>query len=399
MPAEHAVSARVRAIEESVTLAVSSRAKELRAAGEPVIGFGAGEPDFPSPEHVVRAAQEAAAEPAMHRYSPTGGLPDLREAIVDKTRRDSGLELTTAQVLVTNGGKQALYEVFQSLLDPGDEAILPAPYWVTYPEQIRTAGAEPVVVETEASSDFKVSVDQLDEAVSERTKLLVFVSPSNPTGSVYTPEEAATIGRWAAEHDLWVVTDEIYEHLVYGETTLASMPVIAPSVADRCVIVNGVAKTYAMTGWRVGWIAGPDEIVSAATRLQSHLTSNVSNVSQRAALAALTGPQDRVEEMRRAFDRRRHLAVERLTAMDGVVCPEPRGAFYVFPDVSGVLGREIGGRHVETTLDLADALLDAAKVAVVPGEGFGAPGCLRLSYALSDEDLEEGLDRIADALS
>jgi aspartate aminotransferase len=399
MPAEHAVSARVRAIEESVTLAVSSRAKELRAAGEPVIGFGAGEPDFPSPEHVVRAAQEAAAEPAMHRYSPTGGLPDLREAIVDKTRRDSGLELTTAQVLVTNGGKQALYEVFQSLLDPGDEAILPAPYWVTYPEQIRTAGAEPVVVETEASSDFKVSVDQLDEAVSERTKLLVFVSPSNPTGSVYTPEEVATIGRWAAEHDLWVVTDEIYEHLVYGETTFASMPVIAPSVADRCVIVNGVAKTYAMTGWRVGWIAGPDEIVSAATRLQSHLTSNVSNVSQRAALAALTGPQDRVEEMRRAFDRRRHLAVERLTAMDGVVCPEPRGAFYVFPDVSGVLGREIGGRHVETTLDLADALLDAAKVAVVPGEGFGAPGCLRLSYALSDEDLEEGLDRIADALS
>jgi aspartate aminotransferase len=395
---EAALSARARAIEESVTLAVSARAKELRSAGEPVIGFGAGEPDFPSPDHVVEAAQRAASDPATHRYSPTAGLPELRDAIVDKTRRDTGLEVGRAQVLVSNGGKHALHGVFQTLLDPGDEVLITAPYWVSYPEQIRLAGAEPVVVETTTESGFKASVDELEAALTERTKLLLFVSPSNPTGAVYDPEEVAEVGRWAAERGLWVLTDEIYEHLVYGSAEFASMPVVAPEIAERCVVANGVAKTYAMTGWRVGWIAGPEGVVAAATRIQSHVTSNVCNVAQHAALAALTGPQDRVAEMRATFDRRRKTAVEQLRRIDGVTCPEPLGAFYVFPDVSGVLGRDIGGSSPGSTLDLAEALLETAKVAVVPGEGFGAPGCVRLSYALGDDDLEEGLSRLVDTL-
>ncbi len=396
---EHAVSARAREIEESVTLAVSARAKELRAAGEPVVGFGAGEPDFPSPAHVVEAAQRAAADPDNHHYSPAGGLPQLKQAIVDKTARDSGLELTPRQVLVSNGGKQSLYLAFQALLDPGDEVIVVAPYWVTYPEQIRLAGATPVVVQTDAASGFRTTVDDLDRAWTERTALLLFVSPSNPTGAVYHPDEVAAIGAWAADRGIWVLTDEIYEHLVYGDAESSSMPVVAPEIAERCIVANGVAKTYAMTGWRVGWIVGPDEVIAAATRIQSHLSSNVCNVAQHAALAALTGPQDRVGQMRAAFDRRRRLTVKRLGEIDGVECPEPHGAFYAFPDVSGVLGRELGGRHVDTSLDLAGALLDTVQVALVPGEGFGAPGCVRISYALSDEELTVGLDRLVDALA
>ncbi|MDQ3932939.1 MAG: pyridoxal phosphate-dependent aminotransferase [Actinomycetota bacterium] len=374
------------------------KAKGLRAAGEPVIGFGAGEPDFPTPDHIVVAAQQAASDPAAHHYSPASGLPELREAIVEKTRRDSGLELTIDQVLVTNGGKHALYEVFQTLLGPGDEALLPAPYWVSYPEQIRLAGAEPVIVPTAADAGYRVSIDQLEALLTERTKLLVFVSPSNPTGAVYPPHEVVAVGRWAAERGLWVVTDEIYEHLIYGDAEFASMPVVAPEVAGRCVVVNGVAKTYAMTGWRVGWLIGPREVVAAATRIQSHLTSNVCNVAQRAALAALTGPQQCVEDMRQAFDRRRQLTVERVSSIEGVVCPEPFGAFYAFPDCSGVLSRHLAGRRVHSAFDLADTLLDVAKVAVVPGDPFGGPGCLRISYALGDDDLADGLDRIAKAL-
>ncbi|MDP8929489.1 MAG: pyridoxal phosphate-dependent aminotransferase [Actinomycetota bacterium] len=392
------LSDRVRRIQESATLAVSMKAKGLKAAGEPVIGFGAGEPDFPTPDHIVVAAQQAATDPVAHHYSPASGLPELREAIVHKTRRDSGLQLTLDQVLVTNGGKQALYEVFQTLLGPGDEALLPAPYWVSYPEQIRLAGAEPVVVPTAAASGYRVSVDQLEALLTERTKLLVFVSPSNPTGAVYPPKEVAAVGRWAAKRGLWVVTDEIYEHLVYGDAEFASMPVVAPELADRCVVVNGVAKSYAMTGWRVGWLAGPREVVAAATRIQSHLTSNVCNVAQRAALAALTGPQQCVEDMRMTFDRRRQLTVERVSSIGGVVCPEPFGAFYAFPDCSAVLGRHLAGRRIDSAFDLADALLEVAKVAVVPGDPFGGPGCLRISYALGDGDLADGLDRIAKAL-
>lgn len=389
------LSGRVSRIEPSATLAVSQKAKALKAAGEQVIGFGAGEPDFPTPANVVAAAQRAAADRSMHGYTPAGGLPDLRAAIVEKTARDTGYEANLDQVVVTNGGKQALYEVFQALLDPGDEVLLPAPYWVSYPEQIRLAGGTPVVVQTGAEDGFTTSVEQLERHRTDRTKVLLFVSPSNPTGAVYDPEAVEAIGRWAADNGLWVVTDEIYEHLVYGDAVFTSMPVAVPDLRDRCVIVNGVAKTYAMTGWRVGWAVGPADVAGAVTSIQSHLSSNVCNVAQAAALEALSGPQDVVATMREAFDRRRKLTVERLRAVDGVVCPEPRGAFYAFPDVSGVLGRSIGGTTVDSTVALAATLLEEAKVAVVPGEGFGAPGCVRISYALSDDDLEEGLDRIA----
>ncbi len=335
----------------------------------------------------------------MHRYSPAAGLPELREAIADKTRKDSGYEVTADHVLVANGGKHALYTVFQALLDPGDQVLLPSPYWVSYPEQIRLAGAEPVVIKTDAASGFRATVEQLEAAVTDRTRALVFVSPSNPTGAVYPPGEVATIGAWAAMRGIWVVSDEIYQHLVYGDAAFASMPVVAPEVADRCVVVNGVTKSYAMTGWRVGWLVASPEVVAAAGRLQSHLTSNVCNVAQAAALAALTGPQECVEEMRQVLDRRRQVMVKGLLGIPGVVCPEPHGAFYAFPDVSTLLDGEVGGRKVATTLQLADALLDTVKVAVVPGDGFGAPGCIRLSYTLGDGDLTLGLERLASVLA
>lgn len=394
------VSARVRAIPESPTLAVSAKAKALRAAGEPVIGFGAGEPDFPTPRNIVEAAQRAAADPVNHRYSPAAGLPDLRAAIARKAMADApGLEVDASMVTVTNGGKHALFQLFLSLLDPGDEVLVPAPYWVSYPEMVRFAGAAPVIVQTDVDSGFRASVEQLEAARTERTKALVFVSPSNPTGAVYPREEVAAIGAWAAEHGIWVVTDEIYQHLVYGDATFTSLPVVAPEAAERTVIVNGVAKSYAMTGWRVGWTIAPHPLARATATLQSQSTSNVNNVAQHAALEALTGPQDQVEVMRAAFDRRRKLAVELLRAMPGVQVAEPEGAFYVFPDFSGVLDRTIGGVEVTTSLGLADVLLERAKVALVPGEAFGAPGSARISYALSDEDLEEGLTRIRSALA
>ncbi|HET8971027.1 MAG TPA: pyridoxal phosphate-dependent aminotransferase [Candidatus Nanopelagicales bacterium] len=388
-------SARVGAITESATLAVDARAKALQAAGRPVIGFGAGEPDFPTPDYVVAAAAAACHEPRWHRYTPAAGLPELREAVAAKTLRDSGYRVEPAQVLITNGGKQALFNAFATLLDPGDEVLLPAPYWTTYPESIRLAGGVPVDIATDETTGYRVSVDQLDAAVTARTKVLVFVSPSNPTGAVYPPEDVAAIGRWALERGLWVVTDEIYEHLVYGDAQFASMPALVPELADRCVVVNGVAKTYAMTGWRVGWLLGPADVVKAASNLQSHATSNVANVSQVAALAAVSGDLSAVAEMRAAFDRRRRTITSILAGIDGVTCPLPEGAFYVFPSVKGVLGRDIGGRTATTSAELAALILDQAEVAVVPGEAFGAPGYLRLSYALGDDALAEGATRIA----
>jgi aspartate/methionine/tyrosine aminotransferase len=388
------LSRRVAGIQESATLAVDAKAKALKAAGRPVIGFGAGEPDFPTPDYIVAAAEAACRDPRNHRYSPTGGLPELREAIAAKTARDSGLQVTSAQVLVTNGGKQALYETFAALLGPGDEALLPAPYWTTYPESIRLAGGVPVVVATDEASGYLATVEQLEAALTPRTKLLVFVSPSNPTGAVYPPEEVARIGRWAVDRGLWVVTDEIYEHLVYGDATFTSMPVAVPELADRCVVVNGVAKTYAMTGWRVGWLIGPRDVVDAATNLQSHATSNVANVSQVAALAALRGDLSAVAAMRLAFDRRRQTIVRLLREIPGVTCPEPMGAFYAYPSVKGLLGREIRGRRPETSAQLCELVLEEAEVAMVPGEAFGTPGYVRLSYALGDEDLAEGVGRL-----
>ncbi|MGN6635240.1 MAG: pyridoxal phosphate-dependent aminotransferase, partial [Oryzihumus sp.] len=373
------ISRRIGAIAESATLAVDAKAKALKAEGRPVIGFGAGEPDFPTPDYIVEAAVAAAHDPANHRYTPAGGLPDLKKAIVAKTARDSGYAVTPEQVLVTNGGKQAVYNTFATLLDPGDEVLLPAPYWTTYPEAIKLAGGTPVEVFAGEDQGYLVTVEQLEAARTPQTKVLLFCSPSNPTGAVYPPEQVRAIGEWALEHGIWVVTDEIYEHLTYDGVRSASMPVEVPGLADTCVVLNGVAKTYAMTGWRVGWMIGPKDVVKAATNLQSHATSNVSNVSQRAAIAALNGSLDAVEEMKRAFDRRRRTIVSMLNEIDGVVCPEPKGAFYAYPSVKGLLGREVDGATPTTSTELAEVILDKVEVAVVPGEAFGSPGYLRLS--------------------
>jgi aspartate aminotransferase len=393
------VSRRIAAIAESATLAVDARAKELKAQGRPVIGFGAGEPDFPTPDYVVQAAVAACQDPANHRYSPAGGLPDLKAAIVEKTIRDSSYAVEPANVLVTNGGKQAVYNTFAALLDPGDEVLLPTPYWTTYPEAIRLAGGEPVEVFAGADQGYLVTVDQLEQARTPRTKVLLFCSPSNPTGAVYPPDQVEAIGRWAVEHGIWVVTDEIYEHLLYDGATAPSMPVVVPELADRCVVLNGVAKTYAMTGWRVGWMIGPKDVIKAATNLQSHSTSNVANVSQRAAIAALRGGLEAVATMREAFDRRRRTIVGMLNEIDGVECPVPHGAFYAYPSVAGVLGRTIRGRTPQTSAELAALILDEVEVAVVPGEAFGPSGYLRLSYALGDADLAEGVGRIQELLA
>ena len=393
------ISRRIAAITESATLAVDAKAKALKAAGRPVIGFGAGEPDFPTPGYIVEAAIAACSDARWHRYTPAGGLPELKAAIAAKTLRDSGYEVSAGQVLVTNGGKQALYNAFATLLDPGDEVLLPAPYWTTYPESIRLAGGVPVEIMTDETSGYRATVEQLEAARTDRTKVLVFVSPSNPTGAVYTPAEVKAIGEWAAGHGLWVVTDEIYEHLVYGDAEFSSMPVLVPELADRCVVVNGVAKTYAMTGWRVGWMIGPDDVVKAATNLQSHATSNVANVSQVAALAAVSGDLSAVEEMKVAFDRRRQLIVGLLDAIPGVTCPMPEGAFYVYPSVKDLVGRTLRGSRIESSAHLSGLILDEAEVAVVPGEAFGTPGYLRLSYATSDADINEGVGRIAALLA
>jgi aspartate aminotransferase len=393
------VSAKIGAIQESATLAVDAKAKALQAAGEPVIGFGAGEPDFPTPAHIVEAAIAAVADPTTHKYSPAGGLPKLREAIAAKTLRDSGFSCTAGQVLVTNGGKHAIYNACQVLLDPGDEVLLPAPYWTSYPEMIALASGNTVVLPTTAADGFRVTVDQLEAARTDRTKAMFFVSPSNPTGAVYPPEAVEAIGRWALERGVWVVTDEIYEHLTYDDHVFTSMPGVVPELMEQCVILNGVAKTYAMTGWRVGWMIAPADVTAAATNLQSHSTSNVSNVAQAAALAAVSGDLNAVAEMREAFVRRGRMMYELLSKIDGVTVLAPQGAFYCFPSFQGVLGREIGGSTPQTTLELCEVLLDVAKVAIVPGEAFGAPGYARLSFALGDDDLGEGVRRIADLLA
>jgi aspartate aminotransferase len=396
--ARRRVSARIGGIAESATLAVDAKAKALKAAGRPVIGFGAGEPDFPTPEAIVEAAVAAASDPRNHRYTPAAGLPELREAVAAKTARDSGYQVQPSQVLITNGGKQAVYQAFATLLDPGDEVIMPAPYWTTYPEAITLAGGVPVQVTADESTGYLVSVEQLEAARTPRTKVLLFVSPSNPTGAVYDREQTEAIGRWALEHGIWVVTDEIYEHLVYDGAQAHSLPVLVPELADTTVVLNGVAKTYAMTGWRVGWMISPADVTKAAANLQSHLSSNVANVSQRAALAAVSGPLDAVYAMRTAFDRRRKTMVELLSAIPGVQCPTPQGAFYAYPSVKGLLGKEIRGQRPQTSVELAALVLEQAEVAVVPGEAFGTPGYFRLSYALGDEDLVTGVNRMGDLL-
>lgn len=398
MSAKPRISRRIAAIAESATLAVDGKAKALKAAGRPVIGFGAGEPDFPTPDYIVKAAAEAAAKHANHRYTPTPGLPELRDAIVAKTLRDSNYVITADQVLVTNGGKQSVYQSFASIIDPGDEVILPSPYWTTYPECIKLAGGISVEVFADESQNYLVTVEQLEAARTPKTKALLFCSPSNPTGSVYSAEQVKAIGEWALAHGIWIISDEIYEHLLYDGATAPSLPVVVPGLADQTLIINGVAKTYAMTGWRVGWMIGPKDVIKAATNLQSHLTSNVSNVSQRAAIAALTGDLTAVHEMGVAFDRRRKLIVDLLNKIPGVTCPTPTGAFYVYPSVKGVLGKEIRGKRPQTSAELATLILDEVEVAAVPGEAFGPSGYLRFSYALGDEDIVEGIGRVAKLL-
>ncbi len=387
------------AIAESQTLAVDAKAKALKAAGEDVIGFGAGEPDFPTPDHIVEAAVVAARDPRNHRYTPAGGLPELKSAIADKTLRDSGFACSPANVLVTNGGKQAVFTAFAALCDEGDEVICPAPYWTTYPEAIALAGGVPRIVTTTEETGFRVSVDQLEAARTDRTKAVLFVSPDNPTGSVYPREEIEAIAYWALRHGIWVVTDEIYEHLTYGPHPFASMPTLVPDIVDQCLVVNGVAKTYAMTGWRVGWMIGPPDVMKAANNFQSHATSNVCNVAQRAALAAVAGDLSAVRTMREAFERRGTTMHTMLADIPGVSCLKPQGAFYCFPSFKGLLGRDINGHLPTTTMELADVILSEAKVALVPGEAFGAPGFMRLSFALSDEDLVEGVGRLQQLFS
>jgi aspartate/methionine/tyrosine aminotransferase len=393
------ISGRIAAIAESATLAVDAKAKALKAAGRPVIGFGAGEPDFPTPDYIVAAAASAASVPANHRYTPTPGLPELRDAIVAKTKRDSNYVITADQVLVTNGGKQSVYQAFATIIDPGDEVLLPSPFWTTYPECIKLAGGKTVEVFADETQSYLVSVEQLEAARTPKTKALLFCSPSNPTGSVYSPEQVKAIGEWALKNNIWIIADEIYEHLLYDGAKAPSMPVVVPGLADSTIIINGVAKTYAMTGWRVGWMIGPKDVIKAATNLQSHLTSNVSNVSQRAAIAALTGDLSAVHKMGEAFDRRRKLIVGLLNDVPGFQCPMPTGAFYVYPSVKGALGKTIRGKVANTSAELATIILDEVEVAAVPGEAFGPSGYLRFSYALGDEDIVEGIGRIKKLLT
>lgn len=388
------ISERVQAIAESATLAVDAKAKALKAAGRPVIGFGAGEPDFPTPAHIVEAAQKAATEVTNHRYSPTPGLAPLREAIAKSATRDDGYEITAEQVVVTNGGKQAIFNTMATLINPGDEVLLQAPYWVTYPEAVQIFGGKPVVINSDETTNYKISVTQLEKAYTSKTKLLIFSSPSNPTGTVYTPEEVKAIGQWAVSKNIWVMTDEIYLHLIYSGSKFSSMPGLVPELREKCVIINGVAKTYAMTGWRVGWTIGPKEFTKASINLQSHMTSNVNNIAQQATIAALNGSQEVLKPMLDAFAKRRDTIVKMLNEIKGVVCPEPGGAFYVYPSVKGLIGKTVNGKTINSSLDLANIALEEVDVALVPGEAFGTPGYVRMSYALSDKDLVEGITRL-----
>jgi aspartate aminotransferase len=393
------ISSRIAAITESATLAVDAKAKALKAAGRPVIGFGAGEPDFPTPDYIVAAAIASASVAANHRYTPTSGLPELREAIVAKTKRDSNFDISADQVLVTNGGKQAVYQAFATIVDHGDEVLLPSPYWTTYPECIKLAGGIPVEVFADETQNYLVSVEQLEAARTPKTKALLFCSPSNPTGSVYSPIQVKAIAEWAHKNGIWIISDEIYEHLRYDGALAPSIPVVLLEMADHTIILNGVAKTYAMTGWRVGWMIGPKDVIKAATNLQSHLSSNVSNISQRAAIAALTGDLSAVHKMGEAFDRRRKLIVGLLNEIPGFICPMPQGAFYVYPSVKGALGKTIRGKTPRTSAELATLILEEVEVAVVPGEAFGPSGYLRFSYALGDDDIVEGIGRIKKLMS
>lgn len=390
------LSDRVQSLTISAPSAIDFKARHLRAEGRPIITFGAGEPDFSTPEYVYEAAAAGAADTANHRYTPPGGLHELKELVARKTSRESGVEIDASQVVITNGGKQAVYNALAGVINPGDEVLLPTPHWTTYPEAISLVHGVAVQVFAGAERQYRLTVEQLEAARTSKTKALIFTSPSNPTGSVYPPNEVLDIARWAKENGLWVISDEIYEHFVYDDAEFSSP---LSEIRDQCIVVNGLAKAYAMTGWRVGWLVAPPELAGAITNFQSHTTGNVSNLAQRAGISALAGDLRFTHRMRTAFDRRRRLMVDGLSSIADFVVPMPQGAFYVYPDVSRILGsRSIRGRVPESSLDLAEILLDEADVAVVPGEAFGPSGFIRLSYALNENDLVEGVRRIRSVL-
>ncbi len=393
------ISRRVSAISESATLAMDRRARELTAAGENIISFAAGEPDFATPSAIVDAAIAACSDLRMQHYTPAAGLPELREAIAASVRSGPSNAISASNVLVTSGTKQAVAHAFTTLLDPGDEVLITSPYWVTFPEAVALAGGVPVIVPTDESRGFRASVDEIERHVTPRTKALLFVSPSNPTGAVYSESQMKEIGDWLLERGLWAVSDEIYQRFTYGDAVFHSLPDVVPELAQQTIRFNGVSKSYAMTGWRVGWMIGPEPVIAAAGNLQSHVCGNISNVSQWAALAALRSGTGSIEVMRQAFANRREVILGELDKLPGFECPPPEGAFYVFPSVTGVLGREIAGRRIDSSEQLAGLLLDRAKVAVVPGEAFGAPGHLRFSYALADDLLVEGMARVHQLLT
>ena len=381
-------------IKPSGTMAISNKSRELKSQGKPVIGFGAGEPDFPSPDYVVDAAIKAAADPKNHKYSPAAGLESLRQIIAKTTKDYSGFEINSDNVIVSNGGKQSILTAFLSILDPGDEVIIPAPYWTTYPEAVKIAGGTPVFIETEKSNNFKVTVEQLEKSKSKNTKMLVWCSPSNPTGVVYSKEEAEEIYEWIFKNDLWILSDELYEHLVYEGETSPSPAIYDPELKNT-IIVNGVSKSYSMTGWRVGWLIGNKSVIGLGKKIQSQATSNVSNVSQLAAEAALLNGLEVTNEMKIAFNRRRLFATEKIKSIPNLNVVDSTGAFYLFVDVSHYCS---GKNGLNTSEEFCDWLLENYFIAFVPGEVFGTPGFMRLSYALSDEDLDNGLSRLSEAI-
>ncbi len=398
------ISQRARRIKPSPTLAITAKFKAMKADGIDVVGFGAGEPDFDTPEHIKEAAIEAIKK-GMTKYTPVGGIPELKKAIVEKLKKDNDLEYSVDQILVSPGAKYSLYLTMQVLLEEGDVIIIPAPYWVSYSDQSLLADADFRLIQTTEKSGFKISPQDLQKVINDikndglNPKAFLLNSPSNPTGAAYEVEELKEIGQILVENNIWVISDEIYEFLTYDGYKHHSIVALVPSLKEKAVVINGVSKTYSMTGWRIGYAAGPVEVIKAMTNIQSQSTSNPTSISQAAALAALTGPQNCVEEMRKEFDKRRQYIVERLNSIPGISCFKPKGAFYVFPNVSGLFGKKYGDKAINSASDFATYLLDEAKVAVVPGAGFGNDNYIRMSYATSLEEIKKGLDRIEEAVN
>ncbi len=393
------LSKRVQSLKPSPTLATDAKAKALKAQGVDIVNLSAGEPDFDTPAHIKEAAKEA-IDQGFTRYTPVGGILELKEAIGAMLKNDYGLEYETGQIMVSTGGKQVLYNLAQAILDPGDEVIIPAPYWVSYPPIVELAGGVPVILETDPANDFSISLERLSGLIGPKTKAIILNSPSNPTGAVYDRETVRRVGELACEKGIYIITDDIYDKIRFDGESPYNCASLVEAAKDLCLIVNGVSKTYAMTGWRIGYLAGPESVVKACTKIQSQSTSNPNSIAQKAALAALTGPQDCIQEMKKAFQERAMAFVDGLLEIDGIKCPRPSGAFYCFPDMSAFFGRKTSqGKAIEGSLDLCDYLLDEAKVASIPGIAFGDDRCVRFSFATDMATLNEGLKRIRSALN